>query len=56
MSGALVILAGLLVAAMVCWRRGAHGATAAFAVGAALPAWALARQLPWPALVAKPFS
>ena len=49
MTSTALILAALLLGATVTWRRGARGTSAAFALVALLPAWALARQLPWPA-------
>jgi hypothetical protein len=51
MTGTAALLAALIIAAMVLWRRGAHGQALGCAAVAALPTLILAHQLSWPALI-----
>jgi type IV secretion system protein VirD4 len=48
----LLILAALVAAAVIAWRRGVRGVAAVLVLLAVLPAVTLLRQLPWPALPA----
>lgn len=43
----LILLAALVIAALVSWRRGARVAAAGCSLAAVLPALAIARHLPW---------
>jgi type IV secretion system protein VirD4 len=51
MTATLILLLGLLIAAKVMWRRGAHAVALGLAAGATLPSWVLLQRLPWPVLL-----